>query len=644
VAPTLANSGTGSLENPFGAISQAVEMSNPGDTIFLLAGRYKGTTIIKHKHGLPNLPITITAYDPRDIPIIDAMAEPTNTAFHPGIALDSCSWINISALKFENCWNSVIDIHQSPYISIQYCHFTTGKWVVHPHGPDAHHTLVEHCTVHHPPQVWKGWSWLELHHGVVQYYNGGLMHPRRSGGGHVMRHNEIKNLFNGFRTRPASIKEDGNIEIYGNQFSNIRDNEFEPESWAWNMHYYQNDHINVHKMFSIDGVEGGNIYIYGNTYTQDNDPWTNYQVSGIYKYKDGPLTWPCYVFNNSFYTTARVMKYGESSNHQMKHFNNAYQFFETKNAFRVVDWQPGYAFDYDLINQDWSENIKIHQQEKNGLANTLAGFSDPAKGIFTLTKESAALDAGKVMHLPEFEWTQSYSGQRPDIGAYENNKRVEGPPFRFSPSPEGAFYEEYPRISRHYFNDRYLLLYFSAPIANADFTTLISGIAGRQKIAFQDALLLDEGYALLLSAKQRIDTQDFRLQFSQIKGKNGLPLVDWSATISCHSGTGVLPNLDFPDPWNDELPKVKEVKMEHSIDSEQKALQVEMTIDPPLDIVYRGILGFFTEDDVYLDGAYPEYTETGGKYVIDISHCSPGKYRLILLVAGEIFEKIITLE
>ena len=36
-------------------------------------------------------------------------------------------------------------------------------------------------------------------------------------------------------------------------FSNIRDNEFEPESWAWNMHYYQNDHWNVHKLFSIDG-------------------------------------------------------------------------------------------------------------------------------------------------------------------------------------------------------------------------------------------------------------------------------------------------------------------------------------------------------------------------------------------------------
>ena len=28
--------------------------------------------------------------------------------------------------------------------------------------------------------------------------------------------------------------------------------------------------------------------------------------------------------------------------------------------------------------------------------------------------------------------------------------RIDGPPFRFIPSPEGAHYQEYPRISRHY--------------------------------------------------------------------------------------------------------------------------------------------------------------------------------------------------
>ncbi|MCB0664220.1 MAG: hypothetical protein KDC80_00285, partial [Saprospiraceae bacterium] len=495
VSPESKQTQDGSQSHPFSKLEDAAAQAMPGDTIYLLPGRYNGTQQLRHIKGQPNQPIVITAFDKKAIPVIDGLSEPSNDALHPGLLLDSCRWINISAIKFENCWFSVIDLNESSYISVEYCHFTSGKYTIHPHGLNTHHILVEHSVIRHPFQVWKGWSWLEMHHGEIQYYNGALIHPRRTGGGHIMRYNELHNMFNGFRTRPSNIKEDGNTEIYGNKFFNVRDNEFEPEGWAWNMHYYQNDHVNVHKLFSIDGVEGGNIYIYSNTYTQSDDPWTNYQVSGIYKYKNGPLTWPCYVFNNSFYTTARVMKYGESSNHQMKHFNNAYQFFETENAFRVVDWQPGYEFDYDCINQGWSANIRLHNQEKNGLEHTDPHFSDPAEGQFPLAGGSPCIDAGKIMHLPEFGWNQPFSGSAPDIGAYEGAERVEGPPFRFIPSPEGAYYREYPRISRHYLRDQFLLLHFSAPLTGDDFVQKIKVFENNDKeLKLKSALLMDEGY------------------------------------------------------------------------------------------------------------------------------------------------------
>ena len=178
--PPLPGSPTGTYDNPYGALNQAMQASRPGDTIFLLPGRHQGSQIIKNIQGLPRQThFIITAYDVNNIPIIDAMASASNTAFKPGIALDSCSWIHISAIKFENCWNSVIDISQSAYISVQYCHFTTGKWVVHPHGTNTHHTLVEHCVVHHPPSSMErmefGWK---SHHGVVEYYNGCPIAPR----------------------------------------------------------------------------------------------------------------------------------------------------------------------------------------------------------------------------------------------------------------------------------------------------------------------------------------------------------------------------------------------------------------------------------------------------------------------------------
>lgn len=644
ISPNGSDGAEGSHTKPLRTLEQAFEQVSPGDTVFLLPGTYEGVNKISNKHGAPNKPIVITAYDTQNIPIIDGLSEPDNAAFNPGISLDSCSWINISAIKFENCWNSVIDLRQSNYISIQYCHLTSGKWVIHPHGTASHHILVENSVLHHPPQVWKGWSWLEIHHGVVECYNGAILHPRKSGGGHIVRNNEIKNVFNAFRTRPADIREDGNTEIYDNYLENIRDNEFEPESWAWNMHYYNNDHVNVHKLFSIDGVEGGNIYIYGNTYTQDNDPWTNYQVSGIYKYKNGPLTYPCYVFNNSYYTTARVMKYGESSNHHMRHYNNAYQFFETKNAFRVVDWQPGYEFDYDCINQDWSENIKKHHQEQHGLSNTDPGFTDPIGGNFTLKHSSACVDAGKRMSFPEFNWKQTYEGPGPDIGAREAGKKVQGPPFRFIPSPEGSHYEEYPRISRHYVQGPHLLLYFSAPLEEQDFSDKLKVYRGEELIGWESSVLFDDGFCLLISFEESLDAGSIRLSVdNDVSGVNGLPLVTWGSTLRTEKKEST-PSLDFPDPWDDSLPVIENVQIDHQVDNENKKLIVTTHISPPIEVVYKGILGFRTADDVYLDGAYAEHTPDGGIYTIDLANVESGKYRLTLLLAGQLFQKEILIK
>lgn len=645
VSPQGAAAQTGTRDQPFTSLAAAAAKAQPGDTIFLMPGTFEGTTRLHQIHGEPNRPIVITADDPTSLPVIDGLSAPSNDAFHPGIALDSCSWINISAIKFENCWFNVIDIRQSSYISIEFCHFTSGKYTVHPHGEMTHHILVDNCIIRHPPQVWKGWSWLEMHHGEIQYYNGALIHPRKSGGGHIMRNNELHNMFNGFRTRPANIKEDGNTEIYGNTFFNVRDNEFEPEGWAWNLHYYHNDHTNVHKLFSIDDVKGGFIYIYGNTFTQSDDPWTNYQVSGIYKYKNGPLTWPCYVFNNSYYTTGRVMKYGESSNHQMKHFNNAYQFFETKNAFRVTEWQPGYEFDHDCINQGWSDNIRKNRQEKNGLENTDPGFKHPEKGNFMLTAQSACVDAGKVLHFPELNWVQTFTGKSADIGAFEGNERVQGPPFRFIPSPEGAFYEEYPRITRHYIKDRYLILYLSAPLAEKSLHQKFRIFQLGKNIPALSATLMDQGYSLLLEFDQVVRPEETALLFDQdIAGINGLPLVSWGSTIHTWVSNRKSPKLDFASPWSDHLPQIDNVEIDHYIDRENHKLIVDMSLTPTPEIIYRGILGFSNDQDVYLDGAYPEYTEAGARYTVDISQCQKGNYELTLLIAGQLFKKKITLD
>ncbi|MEL7117839.1 MAG: T9SS type A sorting domain-containing protein [Bacteroidota bacterium] len=524
-----------SLDFPFATISQGFSVALAGDTLLLDTGIFHGTTVLEDKNGRPDQPIVLKSYatDPLDFAVIDGGSSPSQNVRQPGLYLKNCSWLVIENIIFRNCWRSVINVDDSAYIMVRSCHFSTGKEVVYPHGNEAHHILVENCYVRHPDEVWRGWSWESIHHGSYEFYNGGLLHPRASGGGHVMRGNVGYNLFNAFRTRPNKIQQDGNIEIYNNSFYNVRDNDFEPERWAWNIHYHHNWHRNVHKAFSIDDVRGGNIYIFGNTYTQGQDSYAREEVSGIFKYKDGPLTYPCFAFNNSFYTEARVLKEGEASNHQLKHFNNAYYFFSGSRRFRVDDWQDGYEFDYDLINQEFPDIITRNQQETNGLENADVQFIDGLQGDFRLQDYSPAVDAGKIMTLPEFDWVQRFVGEAPDIGAFEGSQPIDGPAFRFVPSPDGAYYEERPRISQHRVDSTRLILYFSTALDSTSLATDFMAIyQNGTPIQIDTFYFINPTFELLIETRHPLVTDSISLVFnSRPVGLNGLPLTDWASTV-----------------------------------------------------------------------------------------------------------------
>lgn len=540
ISPTGNDNALGTSQDaPIKSIEKGFDKAQPGDTLFLLPGIHAARTQIEDKHGSPNKPIVLISHakDPGEFAVIDADVKATTENGDEGLVLKNSSWINIENIIFRNCWASVILIRESNYISIRSCHFSTGKRIVHAIGHKTHHILVENCHTEHPEEVWRGWSWESIHHGTLSYYNGALLHPNKSGGGHIMRENTLINVFNAFRTRPISIQEDGNTEVYSNKLSHIRDNEYEPETWAWNMHYYYNEHVNIHKMYSIDGVKGGNIYIYGNTYTQTKDPWAIEEVSGIFKYsayEDGALTYPCYAFNNSYYTEAEVLRRGESTNHHLKHFNNAYFFFEGDKRFHLKAWQKGYEFDYDCINQEWPPNITQNDQEKHGLTNTDAGFVDGSAGNFNLKANSASIDAGKPMVLPEFNWTQKFTGSAPDIGAYEGNTLTDGPPFRFIPSPEGAFYQERPRISRHSVKERTLVLNFSAELDKSSVNSeALSVYQQGKKVNIESVSFPNNPFELFIKTSSELSPKLLSINFEELpKGKNGLPLTYWASTIS----------------------------------------------------------------------------------------------------------------
>jgi hypothetical protein len=343
VSPDGNDSNTGStVDDPLQTVQIAMSKVSATDTVFLLPGRYFQNIRIEDIHGIPEFPVVVQSFaiDSSNFAIIDGGSAPGMELDHVGMQISNSSWLVVQNLIFENCWTDIIPIQTSSYISFRNCTFVGGRRVIYPKGNGCHHFLIENCYWEQDERVWNTWDWQELHHGSLQHYNGALFHPKETNGNFIVRHNTIKNVFNAIRTKPRTIREDGNGEMYGNTIINVRDNEFEPEGWAWNLHFYHNRLHNIHKQFSIDDVQGGPMYIYGNVTTQDDDEYTKKIVSGIYKFKDGPLTDNCYVFNNSFYTEARVMKEGEATNRNMKHFNNAYYFFQVPIVF---SYQGGMA-------------------------------------------------------------------------------------------------------------------------------------------------------------------------------------------------------------------------------------------------------------------------------------------------------------
>ena len=116
--------------------------------------------------------------------------------------------------------------------------------------------------------MWDTIPWGVVHHGSRAYLNGGLVGSLRTAGSIIIRHNIIRNAYNGVRLRanrcPSYEVCGANVEIYDNDFQFIRDNPLEPEDYALNWWIYHNRIYNGHGWFSLDGVSGGPIYIFGN--------------------------------------------------------------------------------------------------------------------------------------------------------------------------------------------------------------------------------------------------------------------------------------------------------------------------------------------------------------------------------------------
>ena len=278
----------------------------------------------------------------------------------------------IEGLTVRNCWPTSIVFLSSHYVTLrantivgstypffvdrQSDHFVVedSVWTQDDSGyaPDESGSSGRYDPRPRPGRMWDTVPWGVSHHGSRAFLNGGLIGSFGTRGDIIIRHNVIRNAYNGVRIRANGCEYpecNANVEIYDNDFQFIRDNPVEPEDQAVNWWIHHNRIYNAHAWFSLDGVGGGPIYIFGNTGWFDDKPsrrcvpsdWAadrTLQADGyaptannecarsrtgkVIKLGAGriELREPIYVFNNSWYVRAPVVDGGIA---KFRAWNNA---------------------------------------------------------------------------------------------------------------------------------------------------------------------------------------------------------------------------------------------------------------------------------------------------------------------------------
>jgi hypothetical protein len=289
------------------------------------------------------------------------------------LILEDAAYLVIEEFTIRNCWPTAVIFLASHHITLRantlvgstYVFFLArgsdhfvvedSVWTQDDSGyaPDESGYSGRYDPNPKPGRMWDTVPWGISHHGSRAYLNGSLISSFGTRGDIIVRRNIIRNAYNGVRIRankcdvpPCNV----NVEIYDNDFQFNRDNPVEPEDQAINWWIHHNRIYNSHGWFSLDGVGGGPIYIWGNVGWFDDKParecipavWAadrTLQADGTYqptsengcshsrtgkviKLGEGEtgLEEPIYVFNNSWYVRAPVVEGGVA---KFRGWNNA---------------------------------------------------------------------------------------------------------------------------------------------------------------------------------------------------------------------------------------------------------------------------------------------------------------------------------
>lgn len=520
------------------AIACAMQNAHGGDTILLRKGIYYINVRVTRVHGSVDRPVVVIG-ESRDSTIIDGgAAEPSDKLANYAFEIDSSAWLNIENLSIRNSWCDAIKVSESSYVSARNLNVDGGRRLLFATGRGSHHFLVENCYWEQGEKVWTKeppYTWEELHHGKYRCYNGSIFQGRLISGSFVIRHNYIKNVYNGIRLSVMEGVEDDTLAcsngiIYDNVIENSADNAFEPEVYCKNLYFFHNKMINSHAFISFTEVGGGPMYFFGNTgvKTADcGDGWTIYKISG----GERAFTRPVYIFNNSWQVDSPI--YGKDNdpywtNEHIYHFNNAY-YITKGDSVGFSGLAADNRFGNDCCNLPFPKRVANEFVWHDIIEDP--AFVDGENGNFHLLENSPCRNAG----IRPFDFNIGKRPGKVDIGAYDDGELVEGPVFRYMNLGPEMPANEKPTIVKSEIGDSVVSLWLSYPVQSntVDAGSFAYSVGGVRKL-FKSARLSDDGYRVDLYASAHIKRNYICLSVVKAPiGTNGEPLTMWAAPREC---------------------------------------------------------------------------------------------------------------
>jgi hypothetical protein len=429
------NAGTQSA--PFKTIGKGLFVALAGDTVRVLPGTYTEHIVLNGKNGQSGAPIRVVGdtTDTAKYPVIDG-GDPdyTSTTKDPAITVSNSSWITFERLKVIHATDTAYRLDNSSH------HIVIRRNIIDYHSSGvllknmSNHVLVEYTEMYQGYPDSSTWSQLK-----ASKWEGGAVKSDGGAGMNVIRNNYFHHMFNGvFLTSgyKSGNYYDANVWIYKNRFEDVMDDPYEPETWAFNNHFFNNTLINTHRMTSFAPGESwlGPVYIYNNFQYLSKDPTgeaSNGRINSAFKvdlssnyYANG-----VYAFNNSVdMSSSGTNGYGidmlNGSVHNFTHQNNAYRLLKagsTKSALTLT----GAVLTNDMTSTAFG------YVEQGGYPNTDPGFANSSNEDLRLATASQARGRSHEVAFSAGFASSPVITTGADLGAFQYGESD----FRNSPLP-----------------------------------------------------------------------------------------------------------------------------------------------------------------------------------------------------------------